>query len=92
MPTIQHSVIAAADRHIPKPHTLSAHDAVSAASRNRFAVTDPITGLLSFSGSWPKYAGDPSSPLPGDVWYDTANDRFRGCLDSGKVTFAVLPD
>ena len=92
MDVIQHTDIQQLDRHPPKDHALTSHAAVGAASRNKFLISHPSTGLPTFSGSIPQYAGDPALPTSGMVWYDTVNDRLRGCLAVGVGTIPFILD
>ena len=41
------------------------------------------TGSGRFSP--PKYAGDPASPIEGDVWYNTTTHKLRVRTDSTSV-------
>ena len=92
MLTIQHKDIPEAERHEPKTHEITSHAAVAAGDRNKMLITDPLTGVITFSDNWPQVAGDPISPAVGSRWYDTTNNRFRVCLNTGLATVAIIPD
>jgi len=93
MGTIQHSAIAALDRHPPKAHAMTAHAAAAVSDRGKVVKSDPTTGAIIFStSSLPTVAGDPVSPSNGDVWYDSSNDRLRVKLAAGLATVAVIFD
>ena len=37
----------------------------------------------------PKIAGDPSSPIDGEIWYDTTANKYKGRENGVTVTFTT---
>jgi hypothetical protein len=93
MGVIQHSAVAALDRHPPKAHAMGTHSATSVGDRGKLVRANPTTGAIEFTASTLlSFVGDPVSPSNGDVWYDSLNDRIRVKLATGVGTLNVTLD